>query len=155
MYDENGNATSKRGKFVTDYTKWIVEPANAGVTVNQANGVVTVSEDANGEFTVYAETYQSEKYNQVTATSNKVVFTVGGDSFTATQDSLTQLTIEFEGAVKSLDKKDVTVEKVRVRNEKEYFTKMTIKDVKLNDAKDAATVVLFNAMEAGTNYRIT
>lgn len=98
--------------------------------------------------------YQSSKYTESTAESEAVTVTVV-DTFDANQKSLNELTINFGAAVKALNKADVTVEKIRVLNNKDYFTKMTVKNVSLNDAKDAATVTLFNAMEDGTNYRIS
>jgi ribosomal protein L23 len=112
MFDAAGNKTNKKGTYVTDLTRWVVEPANKGVTVNQANGVVTVAEDAKGEYTVYAETYQSEKYNQVTATSNKVTFTVGGDSFEVKQTTVKKFTVNFDAKVSALTTDDVVVNKL-------------------------------------------
>ena len=96
------------------------------------------------------------KYSQTTATSDPVTVTlVKGNAFEAKQTSITEFNLEFDHTVEKLAKADVTVQKVTVRNDKEYYTRMTVKDVKLNDAKDTATVILFAGMEDATNYKIT
>lgn len=156
MYDAAGVKTTKRGQYVTDYTKWVAEPAT-GVKIDSTKGTFTFTEEAEaGEYSFWCETYQSKKYTATTAKSDVVkVVLVKDNAFTATQDSLTKFTINFDSAVEALAKGDVTVQKVRVANEKEYYTKVTVKSVALNEAKDAATVELFNALEDGTNYKIT
>ena len=156
MYDAAGVKTTKRGQYVTDYTKWVAEPAT-GVKIDSTKGTFTFTEEAEaGEYSFWCETYQSKKYTATTAKSDVVkVVLVKDNAFTATQDSLTKFTINFDSAVEALAKSDVTVQKVRVANEKEYYTKMTVKAVALNEAKDAATVELFNSLEDGVNYKIT
>ncbi|MBE5930322.1 MAG: hypothetical protein E7268_04560 [Lachnospiraceae bacterium] len=156
MYDAAGVKTTKRGQYVTDYTKWVAEPAT-GVKIDSTKGTFTFTEEAEaGEYSFWCETYQSKKYTATTAKSDVVkVVLVKDNAFTATQDSLNQFTINFDSAVEALAKGDVTVQKIRVANEKEYYTKVTVKSVALNEAKDAATVVLFNSLEDGTNYKIT
>ena len=157
MFDEAGNKTNKQGTYVTDYTKWVVDPANAGVTVDQSNGVVTVSEDANGEFTLYAYTYQSDKYNQATATSNKVVFTVGDSTFDVKQKDATKFTVTFDAPVKALATSDVTMVKRLELATMNYDYPVAIKAVEL--AKDglSADVTLFdsNPFTHNTKYIIS
>ena len=155
MYDEAGNKTNKQGTYVTDYTKWVVEPANAGVTVDQSNGVVTVSESANGEFTVYAYTYQSDKYNQATATSNKVTFTVGEASFDVKQINATKFTLKFEAPVKALATSDVTMVKRLELTTGNYDYPQAVKAVALAADGMSAEVTLFSALAHNSKYIIS
>ncbi len=155
MFDEAGNKTNTKGKFVTDNTKWVVEPANAGVTVDQSNGVVTIAEDANGEFTVYAYTYQSDVYTQATATSNKVVFTVGEATFDVAQKSATQFTINFAAPVKALATSDVTMVKRLELATGNYDYPQAVKTVKLADDGMSADVTLFAGLTHNSKYIIS
>jgi hypothetical protein len=155
MFDEAGNKTNKQGVYVTDYTKWVVEPANAGVTVDQSNGVVTVAEDANGEFTLYAYTYQSDKYTQATATSNKVVFTVGEANFDVAQKSATKFTINFDAPVKALATSDVTMVKRLELATGNYDFPQAVKTVALAKDGMSADVTLFADLAHNTKYIIS
>ena len=156
MYNAEGVKAPKRGVVVTDYTRWMAEPST-GVKIDSAKGTFEFTEEAEaGEYTFWCETYQSKKYTGTTAKSDVVkVVLVKDNAFTVTQNSLNKFTINFDSAVEALAKGDVTVQKVRVANEKEYYTKVTVKAVALNEAKDAATVELFNALEDGVTYKIT
>ena len=68
MYDENGNKTTKRGVYVTDYTRWYVLDENGQAvdetvaTVNQKNGQFVINKA--GIYALVCETYQSAKNPQ-------------------------------------------------------------------------------------------
>ena len=148
MADQDGNWSNIKGKYVTDNTRWVVEPADKGVTVDQSNGVVTVAEDAKGEFTVYAETYQSDKYNQTTATSNKVVLTVADDTFEVTQETAKTLVVKFDTKVASVG--DVTVNRLY----KGFELPVPVKGAKLAEDGMSATVELYSALKNNEEYAI-
>ncbi|MCH5274143.1 MAG: hypothetical protein J1E35_10745, partial [Lachnospiraceae bacterium] len=86
LVDENGNKSSTRGKFVTDLTMWVAEPA-VGVEINQSNGQYTFTEEAvAGDYKLYCYTYQSAKYTQPTATSEVVTVTLADSNFDIVQN---------------------------------------------------------------------
>lgn len=153
MYDEDGNKTNKRGTYVTDLTRWIVEPADKGVTVDQSNGKYTIGEDAAGEYTLYCETYQSKKYDQATATSNKIVVTVLDATFDVKQDTLTQFTVKFDNAVKTLG--DVTITRLYETATATYEFPVVVKEAKLAQDGKSATVSVYSNLLNNVNYVIS
>ena len=90
MYNANYEETTKRGELVTDYTRWIAEDVDGNVvdadavTIDQTTGKFTMNKV--GTYRLYAETYQSEKNPETTATSGVVYVTVAElETFTAAQ----------------------------------------------------------------------
>ena len=155
MADQDGNWSNIKGKYVTDETRWVVTPADKGVTVDQSNGVVTVGDDADGEYTVYAETYQSKMYNATTATSNKVTFTVNAEKeLEIEQTAVTKFTIDLGAAVESVG--DVTVTRLYPTATAVYEYPMGVASATLNkDDKSKVDVVLFNNLADNTKYIVT
>ncbi len=152
MYDENGNKTNKRGTYVTDYTRWIAEPAT-GVEIDQATGKYTFTEAAvPGDYKLYCETYQSDKYNQATATSEAVTVTLADSTFDVKQDTLTKFTLSFDAAVKSLMTADVEVIRLVEAGSATYEYPQVVKSVKLASDGLSATVELFSNLQNNVNY---
>lgn len=153
MYDAEGNKTSKRGTLVTDYTRWMAEPAT-GVEINQKNGTYTFTEDAEaGEYTLWCETYQSKKYTGTTATSEKITVTLTGDyAFTTKQTNHNSFVINFESAVKELG----TVEVIQLieAGDTVYEFPQVVNTVKLADDKMSATVTMFSNFVDKYNYLV-
>ncbi len=155
MADQDGNWSNIKGKYVTDEIRWVVSPADKGVTVDQSNGVVTVGADADGEYTVYAEAYQSKMYNQTTASSNKVVFNVNAaKELEIEQTAVTKFTIDLGTAVDSIG--EVTVTRLYPTATAVYEYPMGVKAATLNDKdKSKVNVELFNNLADNTNYVVT
>ncbi len=149
MYDEDGNKTTKRGTLVTDYTKWVAEPAT-GVEINQKNGQFTFTDAAEaGEYKLYCYTYQSSKYTEKTAEADPVVVELVKDStFAVTQNSATKLTITLSSALKSLPVADVTVN----RMVGDYAYAQVVRAAVLAEDGKSATVELFGALVDGATY---
>ena len=141
MFDDNGGDTA------TDLVRWIAEPAT-GVTVE--DGVFTFGEDAVAtDYTLYAETYQSEKYNQATATSEKIVVTfVADNSFEVKQDTDKKFTVKFDAPVKALG--EVTVNRLY----KGFELPALVKTAKLADDGMSATVEMFTSLKNNEEYAI-
>ena len=156
MYDENGNKTSKRGTFVTDYTRWIAKPST-GVTINQATGEFTFTEEAvAGDYTLYCETYQSKTYDQATAVSDLVTVTfVVDNTFDVQQNNATQYTLKFAAPVKALATSDVTMVKRLALATGNYDYPQAVKSVKLADDGMSATVTLFGTLVNNGKYIIS
>ena len=91
MYDEAGNRTTKRGVYVSDYTRWI--SSDETIATIDKNGVVTTYKE--GEFTVTAETYQS-KANPATNASTSITLTAQASMVSAEQLSPTKAEITFD-----------------------------------------------------------
>ena len=106
MYDEDGNKTSKRGTYVTDYTEWLCDKEE-GVEITQSNGKYTFTEP--GEYTVWCRTYQSSKYTKTTAESDKIKITVVDTNFDIKQQTSKKFTVFF-GQKADVKLADVTVE---------------------------------------------
>lgn len=154
MFDENGNETKKRGTWVTDYTRWVAlydgEDA-VGVTITQKNGKFTFTEDAPaGDYTLFCETYQSNKYNQTTATSDKVVVTLEDSSFEVAQKTVNTFDIKFDAAVKALGTVEVT--RLVEANGETYEYPMVVKSATLAKDGKSAAVVLFSNLQDKVNY---
>lgn len=131
----------------TDLVRWVAEPAT-GVTVK--DGVFTFGEDAvAGDYTLYAEAYQSEKYNQTTATSEKIVVTfVADNSFEVEQNTVKTFTVKFDAPVKAVG--DVVVNRLY----KGFELPALVKSVKLADDGMSATVEMFTALKNNEEYAI-
>jgi hypothetical protein len=153
MADENGNETTKRGTYVTDYTKWIADPAT-GVKINQSNGKFEFTEEAvAGDYLLYCQTYQSDKYNQATATSDKIVVTFVADkTFEVKQDTVTKFTMTFASPLKALG--NVTVDRVFKSGSVDTTFAAAVKEVKLAEDGMSATVEMFGALANNTDYII-
>ena len=151
MYDEDGNKTSTRGKLVTDYTRWVAEPA-AGVTINQKNGKFTFGEDAvAGEYKLYCETYQSSKYTDTTATSNVVTVVIEDNTTVEVKQVNTKkVNLTLGSAVKALEVADVTVN----RMVGDYAYAQVVKSVSVAEDGVSVTVEVFNDFVDGANYVI-
>lgn len=108
MWDENGNRTTKRGEYVTDYTRWAATVAEANedgsysqvaadvVTVNQATGEFTFH--VAGTYMLWCETYQSAKNSDTTAqdTMTVVVADPFEQSYTVGQSKVNELLVLFD-----------------------------------------------------------
>ncbi len=151
MYDEDGNKTTKRGKLVTDYTRWIAEPAT-GVEITQSNGKYTFNEA--GEYTLYCETYQSSKYTKTTATSEKIKVTIEDTSIELKQTSLKKFDI-LVGAESNIAAADVAINEVVVGPSGEYRVPVLVKGVTMSADKKTATVELFYDMKDAVSYEVT
>ncbi len=151
MYDANGTKAPKRGVVVTDYTRWMVEPST-GVKVDSTKGTFEFTEEAvAGEYKLWAETYQSKKYQAATAKSDVVKVELVKDmTFDVAQDSTTQFTLKFNNPVKALTRDDVAVSRMLGN----YPYTQQVKSVVL--AKDGltATVTIFGEFKDQTNYTI-
>ena len=77
MWDENGNSTTKRGEYVTDYTRWSaayidgVAVEEEAVVINQATGEFTFN--VPGTYVLVCETYQSAANPKTTAQDSVIV----------------------------------------------------------------------------------
>lgn len=95
--------------------------------------------------------YQSDKYTAKTAVSEKVTVTLQKEkTFDVTQNSTTQLTLNFSTAVEALATSDVSV----IRTFGTYEYPQVVKSVTLAKDGMSATVVVFNKFTNGTNYTI-
>ena len=111
MYDANGNKTTKRGVYVSDYTRWaatVAVEADGGyaqvaedvVKINQSTGEFTFLKA--GEYLVWCETYQSAKNNETIAQAViKVVVAdaVVEQTYTVGQNTVNGLLILFDNPV--------------------------------------------------------
>ena len=136
MYDEDGNKTTKRGKLVTDYTRWIAEPST-GVTIDQKTGKFTFAEA--GDYTLYCETYQSSKYTKTTATSDKVKVTIADSSVELKQTVSNVFEITF-GKATDLGLTGLTVEHVIKGVDAVSKDECLVKKVTMSEDKKTATV---------------
>ncbi len=144
---EYAMVAEKNGK-ATDLVRWVAEPAT-GVTVE--DGVFTFGEDAvAGDYTLYAEAYQSEKYDQTTATSEKIVVTyVADNSFEVKQDTVKTFTVTFDAPVKALG--EVTVNRLY----KGFELPAVVKKAELAEDGMSATVEMYAALKNNEEYAIT
>lgn len=135
------------GGKATDLVKWVADPAT-GVTVK--DGVFTFGEDAlPGDYLLYCETYQSDKYNQVTATSEKVTVTFAtNNTFEVKQDTVKMLTVKFDAPVKAVG--DVTINRLY----KGFEVPAIVKKVDLAKDGMSATVELYSALKNNEEYAI-
>lgn len=152
LVDADGNKNATRGKVATDLTKWVAEPA-AGVEINQANGQFTFTKDAvAGDYSLYCYTYQSDKYSQATATSEKVNVTLADSVFEVKQNTVKTFTINFDSAVKTLG--EVTVTRLLEANGATYEYPQVVKSATLAKDGMSATVEVFSALQNNVNYVI-
>ena len=109
MWDENGNRTTKRGVYVSDYTRWAASSAVANedgsytpvteevVTINQATGEFTFN--VAGTYILWCETYQSAKNSGTTAQDTMTVTVadpVVEQTYTVGQSTVKDLLILFD-----------------------------------------------------------
>ena len=152
MYDEDGNKTTKRGKLVTDYTRWVAVP-DTGVTIDNATGKYTFAEP--GEYELYCETYQSSKYTKTTAKSDSVFVTITKD-LELTQLSLTKFDIAFGRPVADLAVADLNVDEVVVGTDgNTYKYDVLVKGIKMSDDKKTATVETYLPLTGDLTYEVT
>jgi len=151
MYDEDGNDTTKRGTLVTDYTRWIAEPAT-GVSITQSNGKFTFSEA--GEYTLYCQTYQSSKYTETTSESQKIKVTIVDNSIELKQTVNNVFEINF-GKEMDLGLTGVVVEHVIKGVDAVSKDECLVKEVTMSEDKKTATVEMFYEFEDGEEYEIT
>lgn len=154
MTDENGNVTSKRGKYVTDLTRWVAEPAT-GVEINQSNGQYTFTDEATGEYELYCETYQSDKHPEATAKSEPVKVTVNNNvTFDVKQTTTKKFTINFDSVVKTLNTADITVTRLFETAAMTYEYPQVVNKVELAKDGKSASVEVFSDFVNGVNYSI-
>lgn len=154
LVDENGNKSASRGKYVTDLTMWVAEPAT-GVQINQSNGQYTFTEAAvPGDYKLYCYTYQSTKYSQPTATSEAVTVTLSDAAFDVKQNTLNKFTMNFGAPVKSLTLDNVEVIRLFEAGSATYEYPQVVKSVKLADNGLSATVEMFSNFQNNVNYAI-
>ncbi len=154
MYDEDGNKTTKRGTLVTDYTKWVAEPA-AGVEIDQKTGKFTFTEDAvAGEYKLSCYTYQSSKYTEATAKSDVVVVEFVNGGFEVDQTASNGFNLLFN---KAADVKiaDVTVNKIIKVGDSTGKLPQVVSNVAMSEDKKTASVSLFTNFENGATYEVS
>ena len=154
MYDEDGNKTTKRGTLVTDYTKWVAEPA-AGVEIDQKTGKFTFTEAAvAGEYKLSCYTYQSSKYTEKTAESDVVVVEFVNGGFEVDQTASNGFNLLFN---KAADVKiaDVTVNKIIKVGDSTGKLPQVVSNVAMSEDKKTASVSLFTNFENGATYEVT
>ena len=144
MYDEAGNRTTKRGVYVSDYTRWI--SSDETIATIDKNGVVTTYKE--GEFTVTAETYQS-KANPGTNASTSITLKAQASMVSAAQLSPTEAEVTFD-----TDMSDV----VTVDNLEVYSIVGTtpvsqiVKSISWDETGKVATVEVYVDFAANTEY---
>jgi len=154
MYDEDGNKTTKRGTLVTDYTKWVAEPA-AGVEIDQKTGKFTFTEAAvAGEYKLSCYTYQSSKYTEKTAESDVVVVEFVNGGFEVDQTASNGFNLLFN---KAADVKiaDVTVNKIIKVGDGTGKLPQVVSNVAMSEDKKTASVSLFTNFENGATYEVS
>ena len=155
MYDADGNKTTKRGTLVTDYTKWVAEPA-AGVEIDQKTGKYTFTEAAEGgEYKLYCYSYQSSKYPKAVVTSDAIVVEyVKADKYEVDQTASNGFDLVF---AKAADVKiaDVTVNKIIKVGDTTGKLPMVVSGVTMSEDKKVASVSLFTNFENGVDYEIS
>ncbi len=93
--------------------------------------------------------YQSDKYNQTTATSEKIVVTyVADNSFEVKQDAEKQITVTFDAPVKALTRDDVVINRLY----KGFELPVLVNKVTLAEDGMSATVTLFTALLDKNEY---
>lgn len=152
MYDAAGNKTTKRGTLVTDYTKWVVVPAEAA-TIDQSTGKITFTEKATGDVKIYCYTYQSNKHPEAVATSEAITVTANPtNEFTIKQNTAKTFTINFDSAVKAVG--NVQVDRLFTTADDTYMYPMVVNKVTLAKDGMSAVVELFSVLLNEVNYLI-
>ena len=144
MYDEAGNRTTKRGVYVSDYTRWI--SSDETIATIDKNGVVTTYKE--GEFTVTAETYQS-KANPGTNASTSIALKAQASMVSAAQKSATKAEIVFDTNMKDVITKDNLVVSSIVGTTP---VKQIVKSVSFDETGKIATVEVYVAFATNTEY---
>ena len=153
MTDSYGRTTGQRGKYVTDCTRWMAVPAT-GVEINQSNGQYTFTEEAEGEYELFCETYQSAAHPEATAKSASVKVTVNNEaSFDVKQLTAKSFSVTFDKATK-VTLNDVTMNRLFKTAADTYKYPQVVKDLKLAEDGKSATVELFSAMADGVEYEL-
>lgn len=144
MYDGAGNRTTKRGVYVSDYTRWI--SSDETIATIDKNGVVTTYKE--GEFTVTAETYQS-KANPGTNASTSITLKAQASMVSAAQKSATKAEIVFDTNMKDVITKDNLVVSSIVGTTP---VKQIVKSVSFDETGKIATVEVYVAFATNTEY---
>ena len=144
MYDEAGNRTTKRGVYVSDYTRWI--SSDETIATIDKNGVVTTYKE--GEFTVTAETYQS-KANPATNASTSITLTAQASMVSAAQKSATKAEVVFDTNMKDVITKDNLVVSSIVGTTP---VKQIVKSVSFDETGKVATVEVYVDFATNTEY---
>lgn len=153
LVDENGNSSSKKGVYVTDATKWVAEPAT-GVEINQSNGKFTFTEDAvAGDYNLYCYTYQSSKYSQATATSEKVTVTLASTGVELKQTTRVKFTVT--GLNGAITVEDVNIDEIVAVAQGTDKVNYLVKSVTMSDDNKSAEVEVFYAFDDGAKYEVT
>lgn len=144
MYDEAGNKTTKRGVYVTDYTRWI--SSDKEIATVDKDGVVTTLKA--GEFTITAETYQSDA-NPGTTASTSVTLKAQASMVSATQKSATKAEVVFDTNMKDTVNKDNLVVSAVVGTTP---VKQIVKSVTWDETGKVATVEVYVDLTKNTEY---
>ena len=144
MYDEAGNRTTKRGVYVSDYTRWI--SSDETIATIDKNGVVTTYKE--GEFTVTAETYQS-KANPATNASTSITLTAQASMVSAEQLSPTKAEITFDTDMSDV----VTRDNLKVSSIVGTTpVSQIVKSISWDETGKVATVEVYVDFAANTEY---
>ena len=154
MYDENGNKTTKRGKFVTDYTRWYVLDENGQAvdetvaTVNQKNGQFVINKA--GIYALVCETYQSAKNPQ--AIVNDFVMVVVEDNFEVTQKTVNSFDLKLSTEE---DAKNINPENFNIFVTEDYENVKFVKSVAVdNKDRTLVHVTLWDNFVDTTDYTV-
>lgn len=154
MTDAIGAKTNKRGLFVTDMTRWIAKPAT-GVEINQSNGQFTFTEEAEGEYELFCETYQSAAHPETTASSAPVKVTVNkAAAVSVVQKNASTFTVFFNKPVQKLSVPDVTVNRVYTNEKDTYRYPQYVKSVTLAKDNKSAEIELFSMLSDAKTYEV-
>ena len=144
MYDEAGNRTTERGVYVSDYTRWL--SSDETIATVDKNGYVTTYKE--GEFTITAETYQSNA-NPGTNASVSVTLTAQPSIVSAVQKSATTAEVTFDTDMSSVVTKDNLIVSSIVGTTP---VKQIVKSVSFDESGRVATVEVYVNFAANTEY---
>ena len=163
MWDENGNSTTKRGVYVTDYTRWLATDMEGNlvkeevVAINQATGEFTFN--VAGSYYLWCETYQSSKNDAPTAWDYFAV-TVADEEveIAAVQKSIDTFEVQFSTALDATEfvKADFDAALV-VTNADENTELVRSTEVVYNEDKTLVTGVkvrLWDEFQHNTEYKV-
>ena len=172
MWDENGNRTTKRGVYVSDYTRWAASSAVANedgsytpvteevVTINQATGEFTFN--VAGTYILWCETYQSAKNSGTTAQDTMTV-TVADPVVEQTIEAIQQTTetfdVVFGTPVKAVDFVKADFDKALVVTDADENVELvrSTKEILSEDKEyvTGVTVQLWNEFTHSAKYIVT
>lgn len=164
MWDENGNSTTKRGEYVSDYTRWLATDMEGNVVaedvvaINQTKGEFTFN--VAGDYYLWCETYQSATNPETTAYDYFAV-TVADETveIAAKQDTLDTFVVSFSTALDATEfvKADFDAALV-VTNADENTELVRSTELVYNEDKTLVTgvkVQLWNDFEHNMVYTVT